>query len=47
MREIIELLQMNEWFDGDENIQIAKGKYEYPSSFKIWFRKIKRQLKIK
>ena len=45
IRQIIELLQSNEWYDGDEYIQIAKGKYEYPSSIKIIKRKIKRYLK--
>lgn len=47
MKEIIELLQSNEWYDGDEFIQIAKGKYHHPSTVKGWFKKIKRQVKTK
>jgi hypothetical protein len=47
MREIIDLLQANEWYDGDEFIQIAKGKYHHPSTLKGWFQKIKRYLKMK
>jgi hypothetical protein len=47
MREIIELLQANEWYDGDEFIQIAKGKYHHPSTFKEWIQKIKRYIKMK
>lgn len=47
MKEIIELLQANEWYDGDEFIQIAKGKYHHPSTIKGWYKKIKRSLKIK
>jgi hypothetical protein len=47
MREIIEMLQMNDWIKGDEYIQIAKGKYHYPSTFKSWIEKIKRLVKNK
>ena len=47
MKQILDLLQANEWYDGDEFIQIAKGKYHHPSTIKGWFRKIKRGLKIK
>jgi len=45
MKELIEMLQMNDWIDVDEFIQIAKGKYEYPSSIKIIKRKIMRKIK--
>lgn len=47
MKEILQLLQVSEWYDGDEFIQIAKGKYHHPSTFKGWIKKIKRQLKLK
>ncbi len=47
MKQIIELLQADEWNDGDEFIQIAKGKYHHPSTLKGWYQKIKRQLKTK
>lgn len=43
----IELLQSNDWFEGGEYIQLAKGKYEYVSSWRILIRKIKRKLRIK
>jgi hypothetical protein len=41
MKEIIELLHMINAADGDELVLIAKGKYEYPSTFKLWIKKIK------
>lgn len=47
MKEIIELLQTNEWYDGDEFIQIAKGKYHHPLTIGGWIKKIKRYFKIK
>lgn len=47
MKEILQLLQVSEWYDGDEFIQIAKGKYHHPSTIKGWFKKIKRSLKTK
>lgn len=47
MKEILELLQLSEWYQGDEFIQIAKGKYEYPSTFKGWTNKIIRKYKLK
>ena len=33
LKGIIELLNMNNWYDGDEYVQIAKGKYELPTKF--------------
>ena len=47
MREIIELLQMKEWDSNNEYINIAKGKYELPSTFKGWRNMIKRNLNKK
>jgi hypothetical protein len=47
MKEIIELLQSHTWLVNDEIIEIAKGKYEYPSTLKGWGEKIKRKIKIK
>lgn len=45
MKEIIELLQSDKWLVNDEIIEIAKGKYEYPSTAKGWITKIKRKFK--
>jgi hypothetical protein len=44
MKEIIELLNMTNFNDGDELIKIAKGKYEYPSTFKLLKLKIKQKI---
>ena len=42
LEKIIDLLNMNEWYDGDEYVQIAKGKYERPTTFKKLIKQIKR-----
>lgn len=34
IRDIIDLLKADDWNDGGELIQIAKGKYKIPQSFK-------------
>lgn len=47
MEELFKLLAINEWYDGDEFIQIAKGKYELVSDWKGLKNKIKRKLKTK
>ena len=44
---ILELLQQDEFLDGGEAIQIAKGKYELPKDFKGTTKKIKRQWRLK
>ena len=38
MRDIIELLQFQEWNGTTENIHIAKGGYRYPRTFKELFK---------
>jgi hypothetical protein len=38
IREIIELLQFQEWHNTTENIHIAKGGYRYPRTFKEIFK---------
>lgn len=43
----IELLRTNEFYGVSENIEIAKGKYEYPKNFKSVLGKIKREIKMK
>lgn len=40
MRDIIELLSKVSYNNSDELIKIAKGKYIYPSTTKIWLNKL-------
>jgi hypothetical protein len=46
MEEIIQILQKQEWLDGDIYIQIAKGRYELPEGRKETWEKMKRGFKI-
>lgn len=41
IRDIIDLLQFQEWNGTTENIHIAKGGYRYPRTFKELLKKIK------
>lgn len=41
--DIIKTLQSNDFYNGGEHIEIAKGKYEFVTSWKDFKRKIKRQ----
>lgn len=34
LKGIIDMLNLNDWYSGDEYVQIAKGKYELPTSIK-------------
>lgn len=34
LEKIIDLLNMNDWYNGDEYVQVAKGKYSLPKSLK-------------
>ena len=34
LEKIIDLLNMNEWYNGDEYVQVAKGKYALPKTLK-------------
>lgn len=43
LKTIIELLNTNEWLIGDEDIDIAKGKYKAPVNFSELKKSIKRQ----
>lgn len=45
LKNIIQLLQLNDHYGVSENIEIAKGKNELTKSFKQGYRQIKRQLK--
>jgi len=42
IKNIIDLLNSSDWYVGDEDIDIAKGKYEAPMSFKQMRTNIKR-----
>jgi hypothetical protein len=42
IKNIIDLLNSDDWYVGDEDIDIAKGKYEAPKSFKELRTSIKR-----
>jgi hypothetical protein len=44
---LLELLQQDDFLDGGEAIQIAKGKYELPTTLKGATKKIKRQWQLK
>lgn len=44
---ILELLQQDDFLEGGEAIQIAKGKYELPTTIKGATKKIKRQWQLK
>lgn len=47
IKETIELLQQEHYYNGSELIEIAKGKYEYTTSFKRVYEKIKRSIKYR
>jgi hypothetical protein len=47
IKQILDLLALHEHYGQSEAIEIAKGKYEIPTTFKQAFNKIKRQWKIK
>jgi len=42
IKNIIDLLNTSDWYVGDEDIDIAKGKYEAPKSLKQLRTSIKR-----
>ena len=47
IKQILELLALHEHYGQSETIEIAKGKYEIPKTFKQGFEQIKRQWKIR
>jgi hypothetical protein len=47
IKEILELLRNNDFMVEDDDIQFAKGAYEYPLSFKEIKEKHKRRKLIK
>lgn len=44
MKEIIELLQVSDYYGISENVDIAKGKYKIPNTWKDTWKLIKRRL---
>ena len=44
MKELIEMLNMNEYYGVSENIDIAKGRYQIPYTWKDAWKNIKRRL---
>jgi hypothetical protein len=47
IKAVLELLQLHEWLNCSEKIDIAKGKYELPKTFKKATKKIKREWQSK
>lgn len=45
IKEILKLLALDPHYNQSENIEIAKGKYSIPKTFKQGFEQIKRQWK--
>lgn len=45
IKNILDLLALQEHYGISENIEIAKGKNEIPKTFKEGFKQIKRELK--
>ena len=42
IKNIVELLNMSDWYIGDDDIDIAKGKYKSPTNWKEIKHSIKR-----
>lgn len=47
VKEIIELLYMDKYYNVSENVEIAKGKYKIPQSVSEGLTQIKRQWRLK
>jgi hypothetical protein len=45
LKQILDLLALDEHYGQSEAIEIAKGKYKIPTTFKEGFNKIKREIK--
>ena len=43
--DIFKILKVDEFYNEDETIEIAKGQYEYVETIKSGINKIKRQVK--
>jgi len=47
IKHILDLLALDEFYGQSELIEIAKGKYQRPTTFKKAFTQIKREWKIR
>jgi hypothetical protein len=47
IKNILELLSLNEHYGQSESIEIAKGKYKIKRTLKEGFKQLKREWKIK
>lgn len=47
IKEILNLLMLENHYGQSETIEIAKGKYEFPNTWRKGFNQIKRQWKRK
>ena len=47
IKEILDLLKLDAFYNQSENIEIAKGKNEIPTTWKKGFEQVKRQYKWK
>jgi hypothetical protein len=47
LRQVIELLQTDKFYNVSESVEIAKGKYQYTTSMKKALKQGKRILKAK
>lgn len=47
IQNILNLLQFDEFYGKTENIEIAKGKYQLPTSLKHGVKQLKREYKYK
>ncbi len=45
IKNIIELLKVDEFYNKSELIEIAKGKYKAPETWREMFRNVKRRIK--
>lgn len=45
IKNILDLLKLDEFYGKSENIEIAKGKYQLPTSVKHAYKQAKRELK--
>jgi len=46
MDDILKILRMNNWYNSDQYVQIAKGKYELALTHKERVKKMKTKFKI-
>lgn len=47
LKQTIELLQMEDFYNVSENVEIAKGKYKIPQGISEGLTQIKRQWRLK